>query len=518
MKIISVILFTLFTISFQTFAQNIMATLGTDGLFTLKDASSTFLTLKQSNGYLGLGTAPSEQLEITKNFRMTGTTSGTAGVIFKGTNRFIHNFNPTGGAGFNTFVGINSGNFTMTSLAADNGSYNTGFGDNTLTNLTTGYKNSAYGPYSLYSNTSGSLNAAIGSYSMYFNTTGYNNTAVGPGALFGNTSGYYNVSIGTLSLFSSTTGHSNTAIGHGSMYSNSSGTHNTALGLSSLIINTTGYSNTALGSSSMISNTIGYSNTAVGFGSLYSNTTGLYNSALGVNSLLLNTTGNSNSSLGINSLYNNTSGSYNIAIGYNSGTTLTTGNNNILIGANSQPTSNSVSNQVTVGDNQITSLRCNVTSITSLSDRRDKKNITNLSLGLDFISKLIPRQFNWDKREWYDNSVSDNSKMEEKLTAGFIAQELEEIQHKENAEWLNLVFKNNPDKLEATYGNLLPIMVKAIQELKAENDNLKAEIQTVSVLKDILYRLESRQEELINEIEKLQKDTRGNSTKHTQNQ
>ncbi len=109
-------------------------------------------------------------------------------------------------------------------------------------------------------------------------------------------------------------------------------------------------------------------------------------------------------------------------------------------------------------------------TITSLSDKRDKKNIKDLSLGLDFITKLKPRQFNWDKRDWYEEGISDGSKMQETPTAGFIAQEFDEVQNSEHAEWLNLVLKDNPDKWEATYGNLLPVMVKAIQELKEEND------------------------------------------------
>ncbi|MBK8553193.1 MAG: tail fiber domain-containing protein [Ignavibacteria bacterium] len=87
--------------------------------------------------------------------------------------------------------------------------------------------------------------------------------------------------------------------------------------------------------------------------------------------------------------------------------------------------------------------------------------------------KVKPRLFNWDKREWYEGNKSDGSKMKEQPTAGFIAQELDEVQTNENAEWLNLVLKDNPDKIEATYGNLLPVMVKAIQELKDENDMLK---------------------------------------------
>ena len=109
-------------------------------------------------------------------------------------------------------------------------------------------------------------------------------------------------------------------------------------------------------------------------------------------------------------------------------------------------------------------------TITSLSDARDKKNIKDLTLGLDFIIKLKPRQFNWDRREFYENGITDGSRMQETPTAGFIAQEFDEIQRSENAEWLNLVLKDNPDKWEATYGNLLPVMVKAIQELSIKNE------------------------------------------------
>ena len=63
--------------------------------------------------------------------------------------------------------------------------------------------------------------------------------------------------------------------------------------------------------------------------------------------------------------------------------------------------------------------------------------------------------------------------MKEEPTAGFIAQELDEVQTTENAEWLNLVLKDNPEKWEATPGNLFPIVVKAIQDLKTEKDLLR---------------------------------------------
>jgi hypothetical protein len=190
----------------------------------------------------------------------------------------------------------------------------------------------------------------------------------------------------------------------------------------------------------------------------------------------------------------------NTAVGDSAGRNLTSGNNNILIGYNSQPSSSNVSNEITLGNGSITTLRCNVTTITSLSDARDKKNIKDLSLGLDFIMQLKPRQFNWDKREWYDNNISDGSKMLQTPAAGFIAQELDEAQTSQNADWLNLVLKDNPDRFEASAGNLLPVMVKALQELKQQNDELKKENEN---LNEKLRKLEQSQEKIINAIEKL---------------
>jgi cell division protein FtsB len=44
--------------------------------------------------------------------------------------------------------------------------------------------------------------------------------------------------------------------------------------------------------------------------------------------------------------------------------------------------------------------------------------------------------------------------------------------------------------MEATYGNLLPVMVKAIQELKSENDKLKKEIENLKSIEERLTMLE----------------------------
>ena len=380
-------------------SQNMTVTLGTGGLFTIKDTSNNYLTLSQLTG----------QVNILRNLRLelTGNDS-TIGVIYKGVNRFIHDFRPSGVDGLNTFVGINSGNLTMSGINPWEASNNTGVGYFSLTNLTTG-----------------SWNTAVGTYSLKSNTTGYNNTT--------------------------------------------------------------------LGTFTMRKNTEGHSNTAVGTLSLDSNTTGNFNTAVGTFSLRINSSGNRNTSIGYYTLVNNSTGGDNTALGCTTGSSITTGSNLTCLGYDAEPTSGSATNQITLGNNQVTSLRCNVTTITSLSDARDKKNIKDLNIGLDFLMNVKPRLFNWDRREWYDDNVSDGSKIQETPTAGFVAQELDEVQITQNAEWLNLVLKDNPEKLEATPGNLLPIMVKAIQELKIENDELKEK----------LSKFEQTQNYLVGEIEKL---------------
>lgn len=387
-------------------------TLGTGGSFIVKDGANSYMRVDQSTG----NAIFSKNLELGN----IDNSSFGIGVITKNNKRFLHNYAPNGSEFNNLFIGLEAGNFTMGGGAISyQSSYNVGIGPNSLSALTTGYSNTA-----------------VGSKSLLLNTTGYDNTAIGYCPLYSNTTGYFNTAVGNYSLFYNN-GVYNTAFGYYALYSNQFGNYNTAIGGESLHSNN------------------GESNTAIGFYSQY-----------------LNFSGGENTSVGRNSLSSNISGYTNTAVGAYAGSTVTTGYNLTLLGNRSQPSSESASNEITLGNNFITSLRCNVQTITSLSDARDKKNIKDLSLGLDFLMKIKPREFNWDRREWYENGNADGSKMSENPTAGFIAQEFDSLQNSEHAEWLNLVLKNNPDKWEATYGNLLPVIVKAVQELKQKNDEL----------------------------------------------
>lgn len=434
------ILILLIVLQLIVFSQNITNTLGATGQFKIKDAFNTYFTLSQSNGYM----------DLLRSLKLQETTDINTGVVYKGNSPFIHNYKNASNMGNNTFVGINSGNFSLGGVSFTNGSMNTGLGANTLTSLTTGSWNTALGYYCLNANTSGNYNTAIGHFAMSLNTTGSFNIGIGGQNLYNNISGIGNVSVGYYALINNITGGGNVAIGNNVLEQNTSGSDNVAVGKNSLLVNETGFRNTAVGTLSL----------------------------------------------------SQSLGAYNTAVGYDAGSIITTGTNLTLIGNNSEPSSGTTQNQVTLGNNSVTSLRCNVQTITSLSDARDKKNINVLSLGLDFIMSLKPRQFNWDRREWYDNSASDGSMMENSPTAGFIAQELDEVQNEFDATWLNLVLKDNPDKWEATYGNLLPVIVKALQELKSENERLREENSVLAQEIEKLNNIEERITKLESKVNK----------------
>jgi len=156
-------------------------------------------------------------------------------------------------------------------------------------------------------------------------------------------------------------------------------------------------------------------------------------------------------------------------LGYQAGNDLTTGSNNTIIGHDAEASSASATNQVTLGNSSISSLRCQVQTISSLSDARDKTDITPLQAGLDFVERLDPVSFTWNMRDGGKVGIEET---------GFIAQDLQQVQEDTGVTIPNLVYDNNPDKLEASYGKLIPVLVKAIQELSAKVDDLEAQLNT----------------------------------------
>ena len=228
----------------------------------------------------------------------------------------------------------------------------------------------------------------------------------------------------------------------------------------------------SLGNSALLSGG-GNGDTAVGSYALCGATNaGGCNTAVGLSALRNLTTGSANTAVGQGAGYCDT-GCNNIAIGHLSNLRFdglsNTGNNNIVIGVCAATATAATSNSITLGNAFITVLRAAVTTITSLSDARDKTNITALPVGLDFINSLSPVKFTWQQRE--PNEVKDGTS-----EAGFIAQELKTAQESAGANYLGLVYDENPDKLEASPGKLIPVLVKAIQELSAKVTELEAKL------------------------------------------
>ena len=228
----------------------------------------------------------------------------------------------------------------------------------------------------------------------------------------------------------------------------------------------TGEKNTGMGRIALYNTTTGSHNAAFGYEAMAANTTGFENAAFGEISLTVNTTGYGHSGFGAETLRNVTTGIYNTACGYAAGTTTTTGGYNTSLGFDAEPSSSTASNEVTFGDANVTSLRCAVTSISSLSDERDKTDIVDLPVGLDFVNTLRPIKFKWQTREGTNKDGTER--------AGFTAQQLKSAQTDAAAEYMNLVYESNPDKLEAMYGNLIPVLVQAIKDLSAEVSVLKS--------------------------------------------
>ena len=160
------------------------------------------------------------------------------------------------------------------------------------------------------------------------------NTAVGASALAANTTGTRSVAVGYEALKLNTTGDRNHAFGLGALASNTTGDFNSALGYSALNANTSGANNVAIGYTALVSNTTASNNTAVGYQAGYSNTTGAANTFVG-RQAGYSATGIANTFVGQTAGYFST-GSYNTFVGTGStnaaGDAVTTGSKNTIIG------------------------------------------------------------------------------------------------------------------------------------------------------------------------------------------
>jgi hypothetical protein len=416
------------------------------------------------------------------------TTASTGAFTTLTTTGTINNLTVGRGAGAvstNTAVGVSA-------LAANTtGGGNSAYGDSALLSNTTGAQNAAFSGDSLGANTTGSYNVAVGKQALRYNTTASNNTAVGYQAGYSNTTGSV-TALGRLSLYSNTTGTDNSALGNSSLYANTTGNANTGIGYQALNSNTTASSNTAVGYQA------GYSFTAPSAGTEgnctfigrvagYSVTTGYNNTFIGQSAGYNVTTGIKNTILGT---YNGNQGGLDIR---------TSDSNVILSDGDGHPSAYSrlISNGVNwyvnaksgnryIGiefdiataykaqlyyDNTAAAffvqnsgggvyLSTNATSWAAVSDERLKENLVPIANGLSKVCSL---------RSVIGNYISDESK---KPTPFLIAQDVQAVLPE--AVTISTQKDSDTEYLGVAYSEVIPLLVAAIKELKAEFDAYKA--------------------------------------------
>jgi hypothetical protein len=226
-------------------------------------------------------------------------------------------------------------------------------------------------------------------------------------------------------------------------------------------------------------NTSGSGNTANGAGSFASNTIGSYNTLNGVNSLYANKTGSYNTANGFSALAYRQDGSHQTNLSNCSG-----------LGFNARV---SASNQVQLGNSQTTTYCYG--SVQNRSDERDKTDIQETKLGLDFILALRPVEYRWDYRDDYFKEVEkedgtkelkkipkDGSKKRSRFHQGFIAQEVKTIIDNTGIDFAGYQdhsIKGGCDFLSLGYTEFIAPMVKAIQEQQKIIETLQGKINTL---------------------------------------
>ena len=353
----------------------------------------------------------------------------------------------------NTFIGHDAG----AGVSGDEDNVAIGEGAFSASNV---FKGVAVG-YHAGKNNNGNYNVFVGE-NAGFNTSSSNNTSIGNNAGRSCTANDH-TSVGYQAGYSQTSGVSNTNVGYKAGRQNTTNANRTYIGYEAGNYNS-GANNTGIGYRACngyfsfgTGQGTGADNTGVGYEAMSSlnGASAIKNTAVGVSSLGGVLTAGNNTALGYRSGFNVTSAANNTFIGSQAGDAVTTGSNNTVIGYDASASAVDATNEITLGNSSIATIRAQVQTISSLSDKRDKTNIKDSDYGLDLVNSLKPVTFDWNMR--------DGAKVGQK-DLGFIAQDLQEL----DDENLQLVYSNNPEKLEASYGRLVPVLVKAIQDLSAK--------------------------------------------------
>ena len=364
------------------------------------------------------------------------------------------------------------------------------------------------GTNALMSNTTSNANVALGVEALEDNTTGADNTAVGSGALANNTTDSYLTAVGSGALKYVNSGGDATAFGYGSLgnASNDTANGNTALGYLCFNALTTGSDgNVAIGRQAGASHTTATQSVWIGKSAGWSANASQC-VAIGRRAAQGVTTGAGNTALGFQSMYSSVgTGANNTMVGAYCGQAFT-GSNNFGIGyqaayAGSPGGAPAGDDEGYLGDENISTINAQV-DITAASDKRDKTDVESLALGLNFINKLEPVTYRWDKRVKYidkyklslpeddpdyidlDDVKTDGTHTEPQLCAGLLAQDVEEVEQelgfdKKDKTALVTQLSGDGKAYSLNYARFVPMLIKSVQELSTQVESLKEEVKTL---------------------------------------
>jgi trimeric autotransporter adhesin len=280
-------------------------------------------------------------------------------------------------------------------------------------------------------------------------------TFIGAEAGAGGNSGDSNTFVGQRCGWKNTSGASNTFVGRNAGAYTTGGNDNTFMGRAAGYGNITGERNSVIGSYAGFSIAAGIDNTFVGYSAGRVNISG-YNTFMGTEAGRDCQTGNKNVFIGCGA-GSEATGSKNIFIGYLAGMR-ESGSEKLYIH------NSSTDAPLIYGDfaDRTVRINGNFTAIAagSPSDRRWKKNIEPLGFCLEKVSDLQGVSYEWDMEAHPGSGFTPGRQI------GLVAQDVEKVLPE-------LVSEDKDGYKSVSYAKLTAVLVEAVKELKAENQQQK---------------------------------------------
>ena len=483
-------------------------------------------------GYEALYSNQASENTAVGSYALRNNTNGIQNVAV-GTGSLISNTTSSG----NTAIGYNA----LTSNT--DGAQNTAVGSWAMNSTNTGFSNTAFGSYAMSANEGGIGNVAIGSEALFSNISGHSNVAIGFGALGSNQLSTGNVAMGFEALYQSLNDR-NVAIGNQALRNNS-GNNNTALGynvgydstgsFNVFIGNEAGYNET--GSNKLyIENSSATSTGALIYGEFDTNLL-RFNADVEVNTGSLNVDSGTlfvdevNNRVGVGTIAPtqrfSVNGAANLNQGIGTGVALQVNGSEALwyngtyfswgfgatanyfadhigIGTSTPDTELHIEGgtdanlagggfmilgavtgwNIVMDDNEILARNNGGTADLNLqinggdvrvggavvhtSDKRLKKNIEPIGYGLKEVLQLAPKKYYWKNRPETPNK-----------SFGLIAQEVNEIVPE-----LVTISETKEKYLGVNYTELIPVLIKAIQEQDEKISKLQNQVEDLKLKKE----------------------------------